>query len=133
MKTVLIIDDEADYRCLLGEILKAEGWQVLEAEDGAKGIALARQHRPQAVLCDLVMPGVNGFQVCHAIRSDPGLQSITILVTSGRDSESDRQAAREAGANEYLAKPFPSDRLFKLLEPLGTDDGPDRAQAPGGA
>ncbi len=119
MKTVLIIDDDADYRCLMGEILRAEGWQVLEADDGAKGVELARQNRPLAVLCDLLMPRVDGYQVCRAIRREPDLRGTKIIVTSGRDFESDREAAREAGADEYLTKPFPSERLLNLLASLG--------------
>jgi phosphoribosyl 1,2-cyclic phosphodiesterase/ActR/RegA family two-component response regulator len=115
MKTVLIIDDDADYRSLMGEILKDQGWHILEADEGEKGIELARQHRPQAVLCDLLMPGGNGFQVCRAIRRDIALRHTKIIVTSGRDFDSDRQAAREAGADEYLSKPFAPDRLVELL------------------
>jgi phosphoribosyl 1,2-cyclic phosphodiesterase/CheY-like chemotaxis protein len=115
MKTVLIIDDDADYRRLLCEILKMQGWRVLEAEEGEKGVELARRHRPQAVVCDLLMPRVNGFQVCRSIRGEMTLRQTKIVVTSGRDFESDRQAAREAGADEYLTKPFPPDRLIQLL------------------
>ncbi len=132
MKTVLIIDDDADFRSLIGDILKTQDWHVLEAGDGENGIALARQHRPQVVLCDLLMPGGNGFQVCRAIRRDIALRHTKIVVTSGRDFESDRQAAREAGADEYLTKPFPQDRLLELLTRLSgnLDSGGEQAQAP---
>jgi len=121
MKTVLIIDDDADYRALIGEILKDDGWHILEADEGEKGVELARRHRPQAVVCDLLMPRGNGFQVCRSIRAESALRHTRIVVTSGRDFESDRQAAREAGADDYLTKPFPPDHLTKILAPFGED------------
>ena len=70
MNTVLIIDDDPDYRKFLGELLQPPEWQVIEAEEGNAGIELAKLHRPAVVLCDLMMPGCNGFQVCRALRSD---------------------------------------------------------------
>ena len=76
MKTVLIIDDNAQYRQLMGEILRANGWQVLEAGDGESGTELARRQRPQIILCDLLMPRGNGFQVCRELRANPALRHI---------------------------------------------------------
>ena len=65
MKTVLIIDDDADCRRVLAAVLIQDGWQVFHAGNGDEGIELARQHRPSVVLCDLLMPRVNGFKVCQ--------------------------------------------------------------------
>src|SRR5262245_61769359 len=95
-KQVLIIDDDADYRQVMGELLEAHGWQVLSAAEGDSGLELARQHRPGIILCDLLMPRSNGFLVCRAIRSDVALRHSKIIVSSGRDYEADRLAAREA-------------------------------------
>ena len=114
-KKVLIIDDDADYRRLIGEILQMEGWEVLEAGEGEAGLEGVRQHRPEVVLCDLLMPRSNGFLVCRNIRSDFTLRHTKIIVTSGRDYDSDRLAAREAGADEYLTKPIkPYDLLATI-------------------
>ena len=114
-KKVLIIDDDADYRRLVGEILQMEGWEVLEAGEGEAGLEAVRQHRPEVVLCDLLMPRSNGFLVCRNIRSDFTLRHTKIIVTSGRDYDSDRLAAREAGADEYLTKPVkPYDLLAAI-------------------
>ena len=115
MKTVLIIDDDTDYRKLLGELLQPQGWRVLEAEEGNAGIELAKRHRPEVVLCDLMMPGCNGFQVCRALRSDETLRQTKIVVTSGRQFESDRKTAFEAGADEYITKPIEPERFLLLL------------------
>lgn len=121
MKTVLIIDDDAPYRGLLSEILKADGWRVLEASEGEAGIEAVRTHRPDVVLCDLLMPRCNGFQVCRAIRSDVILRHTKIVVTSGRDFEADRNSARDAGADEYLTKPIAAPVLLATLERLRAD------------
>ena len=127
MKTVLIIDDDAEYRRLQVRYLKQRGWRVLEAGEGDEGISLARVIRPDAVLCDLLMPRGNGFQVCRALRGEPELRHTRIIVTSGRDFESDRHSAVEAGAHEYLVKPVSPEVLVSTLEQLtGTPVHPKR-------
>jgi phosphoribosyl 1,2-cyclic phosphodiesterase/CheY-like chemotaxis protein len=128
-KKVLIIDDDADYRRLMGEILQMEGWQVLEADDGNAGISLVQQHRPEVVLCDLLMPRGNGFLVCRRIRGDFTLRHTRIIVTSGRDYDADRLAAREAGADEYLTKPVKPYDLLALIARLCEESTP-RAPSP---
>jgi phosphoribosyl 1,2-cyclic phosphodiesterase/CheY-like chemotaxis protein len=115
MKNVLIIDDEAEYRAILGEILRQFGWEVLEAGDGEEGIRLAKLHRPAVVLCDLRMSKGDGFQVCRALRADHALRDTKLVITSGRDSEMDRRLAFEAGANSFLPKPISPAELFALL------------------
>jgi phosphoribosyl 1,2-cyclic phosphodiesterase/ActR/RegA family two-component response regulator len=117
-KTVLLIDDDAEYRELLGELLRDQGWQVLLAEDGDAGVELAKHHRPDIVLSDLLMARCNGFQVCRTLRSLDSLRETKIVVTSGRDFESDRQAALAEGADEYLTKPINPGKLFALLTRL---------------
>lgn len=121
MKTVLIIDDDAQYRRLMAEILQSHGWRVWESGEGEAGLDDVRKHRPDVVLCDLLMPRVNGFQVCRAIRANSTLRHTKIVVTSGRDFEADRTAARDAGADEYLTKPIQPQELIALLQRLGTD------------
>ena len=124
MKTVLIIDDNAQYRNLMGEILRANGWRVLEAGEGDTGIQLVRDQRPHVILCDLLMPRGNGFQVCRDLRADPALRHIKIIVTSGRDYEADRTAARDAGADEYLTKPISAGVVLKTLARLTVETAP---------
>src|SRR5690349_9479597 len=98
MKKVLIIDDDSDFRRLTGDVLRLHHWHVLEAQEGEAGLELVRQHRPEVVLCDLIMPRCNGFLVCRKIRDDITLRNTKIVVTTGRDFEVDRRAARESGA-----------------------------------
>jgi phosphoribosyl 1,2-cyclic phosphodiesterase/CheY-like chemotaxis protein len=123
VNTVLIIDDDADYRRFMAELLKPQGWQVIEAEDGDAGIELAKLHRPDVVLSDLLMPGGNGFQVCRALRSNEDLRQTKIVVASGRHFEKDRQAAFKAGADEYITKPVDPERLVLLLSRIAARAG----------
>ena len=123
-KKVLIIDDDSDFRRLTGEFLQTHGWRVLEADEGEAGLAAVRQHRPEIVLCDLLMPRGNGFLVCRTIRRDVSLHHTRIVIVSGRDYEADRIAAREAGADEYLTKPVAPDQLIALLSQLCADGTP---------
>jgi phosphoribosyl 1,2-cyclic phosphodiesterase/CheY-like chemotaxis protein len=120
-KKVLIIDDDAEYRALMGEVLSMEGWRVMEAGDGETGLEVVNRERPDVVLCDLLMPRSNGFLVCRKIRGDFTLRHTKIVVTSGRDYDSDRLAAKEAGADEYLTKPIKPYDLLALIARL-TDD-----------
>ncbi|HEU0040464.1 MAG TPA: response regulator, partial [Verrucomicrobiae bacterium] len=127
MNKVLIIDDDPDFRRLTAEILRPHGWQVLEAAEGETGLELARQHHPEIVLCDLIMPRCNGFLVCRKLRDDVTLRHTKIVVTTGRDFDVDRRTAHEAGADKYLTKPIKPDELVALLSglnPATTDDGP---------
>jgi phosphoribosyl 1,2-cyclic phosphodiesterase/ActR/RegA family two-component response regulator len=130
MKTVLIIDDDADCRRVLGAVLNQNGWQVFHASGGEEGIELARQHRPRVVLCDLLMPRVNGFKVCRELRADATLRQTRIVVASGRNFEADRRAAFEAGADEYLEKPIDNSLLIATLSRFdGSADAPEKPAA----
>jgi phosphoribosyl 1,2-cyclic phosphodiesterase/CheY-like chemotaxis protein len=124
MSTVLLIEDDAESRRMTAELFSREDWTVIEAGDGEAGISLALEHRPQLVLCDLLMPRVNGFQVCRSIRQQ--LQRTKIIIVSGRDYGVDRASAIEAGADEYLVKPIFWENLREVIERVmpAPADGP---------
>jgi len=116
MKTILIIDDDARFRQLMSKWLTGAGWGVLEASDGEGGIQLAIRHQPDAVVCDLLMPRYNGFQVCRSIREQGGnIHQPKIIVTTGSGYATDEQNALEVGADEYLVKPFKGEELIHIL------------------
>jgi phosphoribosyl 1,2-cyclic phosphodiesterase/FixJ family two-component response regulator len=130
VKTILLIDDDEVCRQPAAELLRREHWNVLEAEDGEKGIALAMQHRPDVILCDLLMPRVNGYQVCRAVREHLELRHTKVVVLTGRDYTSDRKSAEEAGADAYLVKPFDVTKLGTLLEQMrNTTERPESPAA----
>ena len=116
MPTVLIIEDDNENRRTITELFTGEDWKVLEANDGDAGIELALHNRPELILCDLLMPKSNGFQVCRTIREQ--LQPTKIIVLSGRDYAVDRKTALQAGADEYLLKPITWEVLSSAIERL---------------
>ena len=119
MKTVLLIDDDEALRSILTELLRAEGWNVLQAEDGESGLKLALDHKPDVVVCDLLMPRCNGFQFCRALNARRSLlPNVKIVVSSGSGYAIDRINALESGADEYVPKPVAADELLALLERL---------------
>ncbi len=113
---------------MTSELFLREGWEVLEAGDGESGASLALKHRPELVLCDLLMPKSNGFQACRRIRQK--LLRTKIIIISGRDYGVDRSSAIEAGADEYLVKPVQWENLREVIDRvmpaegynLGSDD-----------
>ncbi|HEY0369463.1 MAG TPA: response regulator [Chthoniobacterales bacterium] len=114
MPTVLLIEDDDESRRATSELFSRDKWNVLQAGDGEVGIELALKHRPEVILCDLLMPKANGFQVCRAIRQQ--LQPTKIIVISGRDYGVDRASALEAGADEYLVKPITWEVLSSTID-----------------
>jgi phosphoribosyl 1,2-cyclic phosphodiesterase/CheY-like chemotaxis protein len=116
MARVLIIDDDAASRRAVAELFANEDWKVLEASDGEAGIQSALRNRPELILCDLLMPKSNGFEVCRTIRGQ--LQPTKIIVVSGRDYAVDRASAFEAGADEYLLKPITWELLLGAIDKL---------------
>lgn len=116
MKTILVIDDDRVFRGLLTRLFSSQGWRIFEAEDGETGLNLAISQRPDVVICDLLMPRCNGFQVIRTIRSSGNRLSNTgIVVTTSSSYAMDRKTAMEAGADEYLVKPIKLDDLLKVV------------------
>ncbi len=118
MKTILIIDDDEICRAPAAALLRRDGWNVLEAADGEQGIALALEHRPDVILCDLLMPRGNGFHVCRTVRESAELRQTRVVVMTGRDYAADRQSAEEAGVDDYLVKPIEFEKLREVLQRL---------------
>ena len=100
---VLVIEDEAPIRCFLRAFLESQGFRFLEADSGEEGLGLAASHRPDVILLDLGLPGMDGLNVIHRIRQ---WTTTPILVISARGKEQDKIEALDAGADDYLIKPF---------------------------
>jgi len=124
MKTVLVIDDDRGARLVVQWAFKKAGWRVLQAEDGEVGLAMIAEHKPEVVVCDLMMPRCNGFQVCRAIRARTDqVRQTKIVISTASTYATDRQNAFEAGADDYLTKPIDPEEMLKLVEQL-TSGGP---------
>jgi phosphoribosyl 1,2-cyclic phosphodiesterase/CheY-like chemotaxis protein len=125
MRTVLVIDDDPNFRAIVVHFLRVKGFPVLEASEGEEGIRLAKAHKPEVIVCDLLMPRCNGFHVCRTLRRDEFMRGTRIIVVSGRSYETDRQAAFSAGADDYLTKPVDPNTLMEVINRL-TDQGSTR-------
>lgn len=106
MARILIVEDEKDLREVLDYNLKQAGHEVLSAGGGAAGLKLARDKRPALVLLDLMLPDIAGTEICRAIKTDPALRGIAVVMLTAKGEESDRVAGFELGADDYIAKPF---------------------------
>ncbi|MBW0011630.1 SpoIIE family protein phosphatase [Mycobacterium sp.] len=108
---VLVVEDNADMRAFISDVL-APYWRVVEAADGLAGLALAREHLPELVLTDVMMPQMDGFQLLSALRSDPRTAATPVLFLSARAGEEAAVGGLDAGADDYLAKPFSTVELL---------------------
>lgn len=115
-RTVLLIDDDEVCRMPAAEMFRRWEWNVVESKDGEEGIALAVRHRPEVIICDLLMPLQNGLQVCQAIRKRPDLRHTRIILVSGADDDGEKANALKAGANDYLVKPLLFEKLKVTLD-----------------
>ncbi|MBL8735542.1 MAG: response regulator [Planctomycetes bacterium] len=120
-RTVLVVDDEPFICRSLTFVLRKENYHVLEARNGEEALAAIRQHKPDLVFLDVMMPKLNGFQVTQQVRSDPTLDSVKIILLTAKGQESDREVGKTAGANDYMTKPFsPTKILDRARQMLGS-------------
>jgi CheY-like chemotaxis protein len=123
MPTVLIVDDEQHIRLLIEqtlEDLEDEGVTLQTASDGEMALDVVRNHRPELVFLDVMMPKLNGFDVCRAIKADLGLTGTTVVMLTAKGQAYDREQGLAAGADRYLTKPFDPDELLDIArEALG--------------
>jgi DNA-binding response OmpR family regulator len=115
---VLVIDDEAPIRLLCRVNLEAEGMQVLEASDGARGLDLARDGQPDVVLLDVMMPGLDGWRVAEELLEDDRTRGIPIIFLTARAEFRDRARGLDIGGVDYVTKPFNPLELAPLVRGL---------------
>jgi DNA-binding NarL/FixJ family response regulator len=115
MTELLLIEDEATMRDLTATALELEGYGIHQAADGATGIGLARRHRPALILCDVMMPGMDGYEVLAALRADPDLCQIPFIFLTARGEKKDLRQGMVSGADDYLTKPVALDDLLAAI------------------
>ncbi len=118
---ILIVDDEAHIRLLLEqtlEDLEDEGVEILTAANGEDGLAMIQAERPKLVFLDVMMPRMNGFDVCRAVKQELKLEDVAIVLLTAKGQEYDKQHGAEVGANLYLTKPFDPDAILELAEEM---------------
>ncbi len=115
MARVLIVDDSPTEVYKLTSMLEKNGHQVYKADNGADGVALARKEKPDAILMDIVMPGLNGFQATRQLTRDPETSHIPVIIVTTKDQETDKVWGQRQGARGYLTKPVDEAVLLGAL------------------
>ena len=117
-QVVLLVEDNPDNRDIYGTFLRHFGFDVIEAEDGAEGVRLAREHLPGVVLMDVGMPVMNGLEATRILKSDPVTAYIPVVALTAHAMESDRVAAAAAGCVAFIAKPAEPSRVLELVRTI---------------
>jgi DNA-binding response OmpR family regulator len=122
--TIVVIEDEAGIADLVELYLRQEGFRVLQADDGERGLEIVRRERPRLVILDVGLPGVDGLEVCRRLRAE---SHVPVLMLTARDDEIDRVLGFELGADDYVTKPFsPRELVARVKAILRRADGPPK-------
>ena len=114
-KRILIVEDTEDNRQIMRDLLSNAGYEVLEAEDGAAGVAAAERHKPDLILMDIQLPGIDGHEATRRIKAQPALANIPVIAVTSYALSGDEDKARAAGCDGYVTKPFsPRDLLARI-------------------
>jgi len=117
-ETILIVEDESDVVDLLRYNLHRAGFNVLIANTGADGLEAARKNRPDVIVLDIMLPGMNGYNVCNALKKDPETESIPVLMLTAKSEPNERVKGLELGADDYVTKPFSPRELVLRVQAL---------------
>ena len=112
---ILVVDDEADLVSVLRFGLEVEGFEVISASDGDQGLAMAREAAPALMLLDLMLPKLDGYKVCRALKFDERYRTMPIFILSARSGEEDRRLALEMGADAFITKPYEMKELVAKI------------------
>jgi DNA-binding response OmpR family regulator len=122
-KKILIVDDEAHIRLLLEqtlEDLEYEGVEILSAENGSDALETVRAQDPELIFLDVMMPNIDGYNVCRMIRRDLKMNDVYIVILTAKGQEYDRRLSEESGANTFMTKPFDPDEVLELAKKVLT-------------
>jgi two-component system, OmpR family, alkaline phosphatase synthesis response regulator PhoP len=116
MAKILIVEDMESVVTLLRTLLEREGFEVTAAQDGLEALEAVRREKPDLVLLDLILPGLDGLEVCRRIRHDPITAHLPIIILSGKEEETDKVIGLEIGADDYITKPFQANELIARVK-----------------
>lgn len=118
-KTILVVEDDPKSLKLVRDLLRVSGFTTIEATDGEQGVALARSKKPDLILMDIMMPKMDGYTACRAIRTDKATRTIPVVMLSALGHELNKELGKDMGANAYITKPFGGlNYLLQLSRPL---------------
>jgi two-component system, cell cycle response regulator DivK len=114
-KRILVVEDQEDLRGMLRDLLTGSDYSVIEASDGAAGIAMAKSEHPDLILMDIQMPGIDGYEATRRMRADTAIDGIPIIAVSSFAMKSDEAKVRSAGCDHYVTKPYSPMQLLKVI------------------
>ena len=118
IKKILVIEDDLSALRFVEYTLEHEGYQVITASDGIVGLTLAQKEKPALIILDVMLPGLDGFEVCRRLRLDPATIPIPVLMLSAKARDIDRNTGLSEGADDYLAKPADPSEIVRRVESL---------------
>ncbi len=121
MTTILIVDDSPTETYVMKSLLEKEGYTILLADNGEKGVAEAKRVQPDLILMDVVMPGLNGFQATRQLSRDPETKEIPVIMVTTKDQETDKAWGKRQGAKEYVVKPVAVKELLAKIQAVLTE------------
>ena len=116
MDQILVIDDQADLREAVALVLRENGYEVIEAEDGESGVELAHSNQPSLILCDIEMPKLNGYQTFYELQRNMSTSGIPFIFLSARGDQTEVREGMTLGANDYIPKPFAAEDLLRAVD-----------------
>ncbi|MBU0714791.1 MAG: response regulator [Verrucomicrobia bacterium] len=117
-KKILIVEDEPDFRVALRMRLEANGYDIIEADDGVRGLDAVRQQNPDLIILDVMLPRMNGFKVARLLKYSAKYKNVPLMMLTVMSQESDRKMGREVGADAYLTKPYQPQELLDTISTL---------------
>jgi twitching motility two-component system response regulator PilG len=117
-KTILVVEDEKTLLKLESILLKSKGYRVIGATSGTEALAIVQRERPDLVLLDVMLPGIDGFKVCQHLKGAPETKGIPVIMLTARTRPEDIARGREVGADEYITKPFQSAQVTRTIARL---------------
>jgi two-component system phosphate regulon response regulator PhoB len=118
MAKILIVDDEPSIRFLITATLEDEGYQLFEAVDGREAAKMVEKVKPDLIILDVMMPEITGYELCAQLKRDPATQKIIVVMLTAKGQEQDRLSSQQAGADQFLLKPFSPMELIALVAAL---------------
>jgi two-component system, chemotaxis family, response regulator PixH len=119
MTTVLVVDDTPSQLELINCYLEDSGYKVIKADNAKDGFEIAMNNLPDAVITDVVMPGMSGFELCRQLKRNPATKKIRVIICSSKDGNIDKVWGMRQGADVYLTKPFGKQELLSVVQSLG--------------
>ena len=117
-KKILIVEDDPSFSRAINHIVEKEGYEVITASNGMTGLRMAKEENPDLLILDVMLPGLDGFEICSRLRQDPPTTELPIIMLSAKGQEADKTTGLKVGANEYLTKPVDRTLLLEKVTSL---------------